>query len=208
MLSFDVSLSILSLLFSVANAAKKITVLHCYRIVESQLSTHISNQSLLFCQGLKLRTSTRLLALPRKVSIEFRPANIVFEADIGSKLSEVAEQAGVEINYKCRKGECGTCEVKVNGKWVKACQSTIDPLSSGERYDVFVKPASEAAKKKPSKFFSPASFVEGVINNGLGVVGFVTTALSVDDEFEERMKREQLLIEKLEAKKAQKDRLM
>ena len=38
----------------------------------------------------------------------------------GQPLSEVAAQAGQYIKYKCGKGECGTCEVRVDGPGIRA----------------------------------------------------------------------------------------
>jgi hypothetical protein len=61
---------------------------------------------------------------------------------------------------------------------------------------VTVKPFKEKAK-----FFSPQSFLDGVINNGLGVVGFITESAKVDGEFNERMEREKKIQEKIEEKK-------
>jgi ferredoxin len=40
----------------------------------------------------------------------------------GQKLTQVAMKARVKIPVNCQKGDCGTCEVKLNGKKVKACQ--------------------------------------------------------------------------------------
>jgi ferredoxin len=34
---------------------------------------------------------------------EFKPENKMIQANIGDKLSDVAEAAGVKINYKCKK---------------------------------------------------------------------------------------------------------
>jgi ferredoxin len=66
---------------------------------------------------------------PFAVNVEFKQTQqhepVAIEAEIGEKLSSLAERAGVEIQYKCRKGECGTCQVKVDGKWVKACQGSV-----------------------------------------------------------------------------------
>lgn len=146
------------------------------------------------------RKSLSLLkAISNEVQVEFQPANVFITANVGDKLSEVAEKANVPINYKCRKGECGTCQVFVQGKWIKTCQTTIPPTVPGTNYAVTVKPFKEKAK-----FFSPQSFLDGVINNGLGVVGFVTEAAKVNDEFKERMEREQKLQQKIEEKKRQK----
>lgn len=68
------------------------------------------------------------------VEIQFLPANKFVTAKIGDSLADVAKGAGIEINYKCMKGECGTCEINVNGKWIKACQSTVPPLSDGAEF--------------------------------------------------------------------------
>lgn len=130
--------------------------------------------------------------------IEFLPAKVCTQARVGQPLSEVAVAAGIQINYKCKKGECGTCEVNINGKWVKACQETIPSLAQGESLTVTLREA-----KKASKFFSPASFVEGVINNGVGVVGFVTTAAGkADNEYAARIAKEAALAEKVALRKA------
>jgi hypothetical protein len=55
-------------------------------------------------------------------------------------------------------------------------------------------------EKKPA-FFSPQSFLDGIVNNGLGVVGFVAEAVNVDDEFKARMEKEKRLAAKVEAAK-------
>eukprot|EP01036_Dinobryon_divergens_P026727 gene26727-35407_t len=132
------------------------------------------------------------------------PADKVISAKIGEPILDVAKKAGVEIPTKCMKGECGTCEVNINGKWVKSCQETVSAIgNAGEIVRISVKPKPET-KKKPSQFFSPASFVEGVVNNGLGVIGFVQTASKADDAFNARMEREAALAAKVAANKAKK----
>lgn len=123
-------------------------------------------------------------------------------------------------------GECGTCQVQINGKWVKACQTIVPTTPTGVNFAVTVKPAVE---KKKAAFFSPQSFLDGksvqscnshpyfsllnvkfwlvaahvlgVVNNGLGVVGFISEASKVDDEFKERMEREARIAAKVEAAK-------
>lgn len=128
-------------------------------------------------------------------TIEFLPSKIIANAVIGEKLSDVAKNAKVEIQYKCKKGECGTCEVNIGGKWVKACQTTItsnDPLQITIR---------EPIKKKPA-FFSPQSLADGFNNNVLGMVGLVTEGIKVDDEYQARMIREKKLADLVAAKKA------
>jgi ferredoxin len=140
--------------------------------------------------------------------LEFRPEkdndsfeSTVVSAEIGAELSEVAEAAEIPIAYKCRKGECGTCEVNLNGKWVRTCQTQVPAMSKDEDLVVIVK----KIKKKPAKFFSPKSFAEGVFNNGLGVAGFVWRGARSGKEFRSRMEREQeieALVEKRRSEKA------
>jgi ferredoxin len=116
--------------------------------------------------------STRRGAL-QKTDIDFQPANKRVFADVGSRFQDVAKAEAIEIQYKCKKGECGTCEIKVDGKWTKACQLTIPALPKGDILRVSIPPVKEkVVSKAPAKFFSPASFVEGVVNNGLGVRHF------------------------------------
>ena len=43
----------------------------------------------------------------------------------GQKVSQVAAAARVKITYSCKKGDCGTCEITMNGRMIKACQATI-----------------------------------------------------------------------------------
>ncbi len=43
----------------------------------------------------------------------------------GQKVSQVAAAARVKITYSCKKGDCGTCEIMMNGRMIKACQATI-----------------------------------------------------------------------------------
>ena len=48
------------------------------------------------------------------VNVEFLPSKTIIQAKKGDALAAVAEKAGVEIKFKCKKGECGTCEVNMN----------------------------------------------------------------------------------------------
>ena len=130
--------------------------------------------------------------------IEFLPSKILATATIGQSLSEVAKNANVEIQYKCKKGECGTCEVNIGGKWIKACQTTI---TSNDALTITIR---EPIKKKPA-FFSPQSLADGFNNNVLGMVGLVTEGIKVDDEYQARMLREKKLADLVAARKAEKD---
>lgn len=46
-------------------------------------------------------------------------------AVVGQKITVVAGRARVKIPVNCQKGDCGTCVVNVNGKKVKACQTSV-----------------------------------------------------------------------------------
>jgi ferredoxin len=48
-------------------------------------------------------------------------------------------QAGAVIPYKCKKGECGTCKVMIDGKWAQACQTKIPSLGSSEIFQVNIR---------------------------------------------------------------------
>ena len=52
-----------------------------------------------------------------------KKANV--KAIAGQKISMVANAARVPIKYNCKAGDCGTCEVNLDGKIVKACQAVI-----------------------------------------------------------------------------------
>ena len=108
------------------------------------------------------------------------------------------------IKYKCKKGECGTCRIMVDGKWIRACQTDVPSMPKGEAYGVFCRELSTKSKKS-SGFFSPQSFVDGVVNNGLGVVGFVKEGAQASDEFSVRMDREAKLAAIVARKKAEKE---
>jgi len=46
-------------------------------------------------------------------------------AVVGQKLTVVAGRARVKIPVNCQKGDCGTCVVMMNGRKVKACQTSL-----------------------------------------------------------------------------------
>jgi len=56
--------------------------------------------------------------------------------------SLLTTQANAFIPYKCKKGECGTCDVLINGKWVHACQTTIPLMAKGEVFQVNIREVS------------------------------------------------------------------
>ncbi|GMH77220.1 hypothetical protein TrRE_jg3142 [Triparma retinervis] len=120
----------------------------------------------------------------------------------GQGLSEVATQADQFIKYKCKKGECGTCEVLVDGQWVRSCVTKIP--AGVEEYNVQVRP-SMVKSKKASGFFSVQSFRDGFVNNALGMVGLVTEGAKEDDNFDHRMTEEDRIKEMVRRKKEERE---
>ena len=121
------------------------------------------------------------------IQVRFKQGNAtkMTRAEVGTPLSEVASQADQFIRYKCKKGECGTCEVQVNGKWVRTCVSTVPYVE--DVFEVTVKPTMMKGQGKASKFYSLKSFVMGWYNNILGMVGFVKTSATEGKNFRDRL---------------------
>lgn len=46
-------------------------------------------------------------------------------AVVGQKLTVVAGKVRVKVPVNCQKGDCGTCMVSMNGRKVKACQTSL-----------------------------------------------------------------------------------
>jgi ferredoxin len=59
------------------------------------------------------------------VTITFQPSGKVVQAVVGQNLKDVAASARIPIKYNCKKGECGTCTVDLNGKKIKTCVSIV-----------------------------------------------------------------------------------
>lgn len=72
------------------------------------------------------------------VEVEFLPSKKVVKALPGQRLSVVAQSAGVDIKYKCNKGECGTCTVRVNGVPAKVCQTAIPTFGTETKFTIVV----------------------------------------------------------------------
>lgn len=59
------------------------------------------------------------------VTVTFQPGGKVVQAVAGQPLKDVAAAAKIPIKYNCRKGECGTCEVRVNGSKARTCVAIV-----------------------------------------------------------------------------------
>ena len=136
------------------------------------------------------------------IQVLFKQGNAtkMTRAEVGTPLSEVASQADQFIRYKCKKGECGTCEVQVNGKWVRTCVSTVPYVE--DVFEVTVKPTMMKGQGKASKFYSLKSFIMGWYNNILGMVGFVKTSATEGKNFRDRLDGEDEVARLVAARKA------
>ncbi len=121
----------------------------------------------------------------------------------GQPLRDVATQAGQFIKYGCGKGECGTCECMVNGKWIRPCTATVPAVVNGEELIVQVK-AIKTKSKSSGTFFSIRSFIMGFWNNLIGMIGFVKFRKAAKKNWEERKSYEDLVAQKTLEKKMRK----
>ena len=88
------------------------------------------------------------------------------------------------IPYKCKKGECGTCKVMIDGHWTQACQTKIPALGKGEVFQVNIREVGfdavtldRARTSSPRPLFGllPGSMrASWLMTNGSGV--FFTSA--------------------------------
>jgi ferredoxin len=77
------------------------------------------------------RQNAGLSKEPDAITVEFIGAKkATVTAYAGQKISQVANSARVPIKYNCKAGDCGTCEVNIDGKIVKACQAVLPKKKS------------------------------------------------------------------------------
>jgi hypothetical protein len=149
-------------------------------------------------------TNAKAVGLIGEVPVVFKQGNATKEtmAIVGQPISEVAAQAAQYIKYKCKKGQCGTCHVSINGKWIPSCTSKIPPVPKGESYTITVRESMVAPTEKSSRFFSPKSFYKGFKNNLVGMVGFVRSRRNAKENWQDRMSEEELIAQKVAERKA------
>jgi len=127
-------------------------------------------------------------------------------ANPGDPIRAVASNAGQFIQYGCGKGDCGTCQSKCNGKWIKPCVATVPgDLAEGDSLVIEVKKVKNKARSS-GKFYSVRSFFMGFYNNVLGMFAFVKTRGKAKKNFSERIEYEALIAKKAAEKKAAKER--
>jgi hypothetical protein len=148
------------------------------------------------------------VGLVGNVRVVFKQGNVTKEtmAIAGQPIGDVATQAAQYIKFKCRKGQCGTCEVRINGAWVRSCVNTIPPVSPGETYEINVRESMVAPSKKSSRFFSPKSIVSGLKNNLAGMYGFARGRRNAGDNWKSRLSEEEKIAAMVAERKAAKAR--
>lgn len=115
----------------------------------------------------------------------------------GQPIRDVASQAGQYIQYGCGKGECGTCECMMNGRWVRPCVETV-PAHAPEEGDLVLQiKAIKSATTSSGKFFSIRSFFMGFWNNLLGMFGFFRFRKKASENWDERKAYEDLVAQKV-----------
>lgn len=121
---------------------------------------------------------------------------------VGQPLSDVATQANQFIKYGCKKGECGTCECMVDGKWIRPCVESVPAIPKGQELVIQLK-ALKSKSTSSGKFYSVRSFFMGFYNNALGMIGFVKTRRESKKNWQDRLEYEELVrIKTLEKKSA------
>lgn len=113
----------------------------------------------------------------------------------GQPIKDVASQAGQFIKYGCGKGDCGTCECMVNGKWIRPCVATVPAMSKGEELIIQLK-AMKSKGTSSGTFFSIRSFLMGFWNNLLGMIGFVKFRRAARKNWEERREYEARVLQR------------
>jgi ferredoxin len=114
-------------------------------------------------------------------------------ATVGQPLRDVASQAGQYIQYGCGKGECGTCECMMDGKWVRPCTTKIPgTLAPGHELVLTIKETKKVALSS-GKFYSVRSFLMGFWNNLIGMIGFVKFRMAAKKNWDERQEYEEMI---------------
>jgi ferredoxin len=138
---------------------------------------------------------------------------VVFKQGNGTKTSmawagqsyrDVASQAGQFVMYGCGKGECGTCECLVNGKWIRPCVETVPATAQGEQVVVTVKERKVQGTPSSGKFFSLRSFIMGFWNNLLGIIGMFKFSKAAKKNWSDRQEYENKVRQKTLEKKMKK----
>lgn len=130
------------------------------------------------------------IGLSGSVPIVFQQGEVKLEtvAQPGELIRNVASQVGQHIQYGCGKGECGTCECRVEstGQWIRPCVTSVPAdLDPDETFTIILK-AGKNKSVSSGKFYSVRSFFMGFYNNFIGMVGFVRGRKHAKSNWQER----------------------
>jgi ferredoxin len=143
------------------------------------------------------------IGLVGTIPVLFKQGNVTKTtmAIAGQPLRDVASQAGQFIKYGCGKGECGTCECMMDGKWVRPCTTNIpSTLAPGHELVLQIKEIKNKGLSS-GKFYSLRSFLMGFWNNLIGMIGFVKFRRAAKKNWDERQEYEDMILQRTIEKK-------
>ena len=109
----------------------------------------------IICDGGEDPDQPEMPRLPRFKHLKnFAHKMFSFSPLLEPMLPQFATMYAQFIKYKCGKGECGTCEVMVDGQWVRSCVTRIPLVPEGESYTINVRESMVKPTKKSTRFFS------------------------------------------------------
>ena len=138
------------------------------------------------------------------INVVFKTGDVLLStlASPGDPIKDAASQAGQYIKYGCGKGDCGTCESKCGGKYIRPCIALVPgDLTAGEDYVIEVKKVKNKSKSS-GKFYSARSFIMGFYNNLLGMFAFVKTRKFASKNYDDRIEFEDSIARKVAEKRA------
>lgn len=93
-------------------------------------------------QGIQQNVESLKLSGPLH-KVRFTKTGLTVDTDEHITLLDLAEAHGIEIDYSCRSGSCGECEVKCRGE---VAMSKVCEIDAGQRTEGFVYACSTVAK--------------------------------------------------------------
>eukprot|EP00636_Phaeomonas_parva_P001821 CAMPEP_0118887958 /NCGR_PEP_ID=MMETSP1163-20130328/25477_1 /TAXON_ID=124430 /ORGANISM="Phaeomonas parva, Strain CCMP2877" /LENGTH=114 /DNA_ID=CAMNT_0006826517 /DNA_START=27 /DNA_END=371 /DNA_ORIENTATION=- len=73
----------------------------------------------------------------KQVEVTWENNGKTVTANQGEPIANVARRAGVKIKYDCKKGRCGSCEVRLNGRAsAKVCQGATIPFGPSKKLKI------------------------------------------------------------------------
>ncbi|CAN0168582.1 unnamed protein product [Phaeothamnion confervicola] len=63
--------------------------------------------------------------MAQEVDVLFTATGKTVKAIVGTPLSQLCAKNGIKVRYSCKEGTCATCNISVDGRYVKACISKV-----------------------------------------------------------------------------------